>query len=308
MSLDRQSLLELVAGINTWRSGDQRAPHKPLLLLLALGRLLGDEPRLGRFGGQIEPQLRELLERFGPPRRSHHPEEPYRRLRADGLWEIPGYDRLPITASGGPALQSLRESEGGLPKPIYRMLRSDPALVADAALAILDGHFPPSMHADICGAVGIPVFALHPRPWQTRAPGPARDSRFRHLVLRAYNRRCAVCGYEIRIGDRLLGLDASHIKWHAYGGPDIVPNGLALCNLHHRALDAGALGLEHGGRRGIRILVSREISGDEVSLRRLLDFRGDLLRPPQQGPDAPDPEFVDWHRTQVFREPSWERG
>ena len=308
MTLDRQSLLELVARINTWRSGDQRAPHKPLLLLLALGRLLGDEPRLGRFGEQIEPQLRELLQRFGPPRRSHHPEEPYRRLRADGLWEIPGYDQLPTTAGGGPVLRFLRASEGGLPQPIHRLLRSDHALAGDVARAILEGHFPPSMHADICEAAGIPSAALHRKPWQTRTVGPARDPRFRHLVLRAYNRRCAVCGYEIRLGDRLLGLDASHIKWHAYGGPDTVTNGLALCNLHHRALDAGALGLESGSRRSVRIVISREVSGDDENLRRLLDFRGDLLRPPQRELDSPAPEFVNWHRTQVFREPSWEPG
>lgn len=294
--------------INTWRSGDQRAPHKPLLLLLALGRLLGDEPRLGQFGDQIEPQLRGLLQRFGPPRQSLHPEEPYKRLRADGLWEIPGYDRLPPTASGGPALQALRASAGGLPDQVFQLLRSDPALAVETAQVILGGHFPLSMHADICEAAGIPVAALHDRTRQVRNPGPVRDPQFRHRVLRAYNRRCAVCGYEIRIGDRLLGLDASHIKWHAYGGPDIVPNGLALCMLHHRALDAGALGLEHDGRRDIRILISREVSGDDASLGRLLDFRGNFLRPPQREPDSPDPEFVDWHRTQVFREPTWERG
>lgn len=105
-----------------------------------------------------------------------------------------------------------------------------------------------------------------------------------------------------------MGLDASHIKWHAYGGPDTVNNGLALCNLHHRALDAGALGLESGDYRSVRIVISREVSGDDENLRRLLDFRGDLLRLPQRELDSPAPEFVNWHRTQVFREPSWEPG
>lgn len=303
--MNRESLLELIARINTWSSEDQRAPHKPLLLLLTLGRLLGDEPRLARFGDQIEPQLRGLLERYGPPRRIHHPEYPYKRLRADGLWEVPGYAHLPTNASGGPALRYLRASEGGLPEPIFSTLRSDPDLAVDVVQAILDGHFPLSMHADICEAVGIQSAALRRQPWQTRGEEPVRDPKFRHFVLRAYNRRCAVCGYEVRIGDRLLGLDASHIKWRAYGGPDIVSNGLALCMFHHKALDAGALGLEHDGRREIRILVSREISGDDANLRRLLDFRGDFLRPPQQELDSPDPEFVDWHRNQVFREPTW---
>jgi len=33
----------------------------------------------------------------------------------------------------------------------------------------------------------------------------------------------------------------THIRWHAHGGPDKVPNGLALCALHHRLFDHRAI-------------------------------------------------------------------
>jgi len=39
-------LREAVANIKMWQRGDQRAPHKPLLLLYALGRLSQGESRL----------------------------------------------------------------------------------------------------------------------------------------------------------------------------------------------------------------------------------------------------------------------
>jgi putative restriction endonuclease len=36
----------LFGGIHVWTRGDERAPHKPLLLLYALGRCSRGEPRL----------------------------------------------------------------------------------------------------------------------------------------------------------------------------------------------------------------------------------------------------------------------
>ena len=104
----------------------------------------------------------------------------------------------------------------------------------------MDGHFPESLHDEIRDAVGIP------RTWVVReAPlPPRRDPAFRDEVLREYQRRCAVCDFDVRLGNELIGLEAAHIKWHAAGGPDEVANGLALCGLHHKAFDRGALGLE----------------------------------------------------------------
>lgn len=300
--MDRESLSARFRQIRTWQSGDQRAPHKPLLLLLALGRVHLRRPRLHRYCGGIEPALRDLLERFGPPRRAHHPEQPYTRLQGDGLWEIPGFEQFPAAGGAIPAVNVLRGSEGGFPKPVYDLLASDPILLNQLARSLLDGYFPQSMHADICESVGIPA-GLN-LEFSTQAT-PARDPAFRHQVLRAYNQRCAVCGYDVRIGGRLLGLDASHIKWRAYGGPDTVPNGLALCTLHHKALDAGAIGLERAAGRAVKILVSSEISGGDAGLNQLIEFGGDLLRPPQQADLAPAAEFIDWHRNEVFREPTW---
>ena len=299
---DRVDFLERVQGINIWKQGGRRAPHKPLLLLLALGRVYREEDRLGQYGGDIEDRLKGLLKRFGPPRRAHRPEEPYRRLRGDGLWEIPGYEDLPLSKSGSPLLKALRQSQGGFPEPLYDLLRSDLVLVVETAQEILDGHFPRSMHADIRDAVGVPEH-LYRRPEARKRL--VREPGFRHNVLRAYERRCAVCGFDVRVEDRLLGLEAAHIKWHAAGGPDTVPNGLALCMFHHKALDVGALGLERVGGE-VKVLVSSEVNGRSAGVRQLLDYRGAPLRPPQSASLAPGPRFVAWHRREVFREPVWD--
>ena len=301
--MDRVEFLDRIGGIKIWKKGNRRAPHKPLLLLLALGRVYGDKDRLGSYGGDIEDRLRRLLSRFGPPRKGHHPEEPFTRLPSDGLWEIPGYEQIPKSVAGRPRLVALRESKGGFPEGLYDLLRSDQTLAIEAAQEILDGHFPRSLHADIRDAVGIPEY-LHRRsePVKQVVREP-RDPRFRHRVLRAYERRCAVCDFDVRIDDQLLGLEAAHIMWHAAGGPDTVKNGLPMCSFHHKALDVGALGLECVDEE-IRVLIFSEVSGRSAGIRQLLDYRGAQLRIPRNRRDEPDCGFVEWHRREVFREPA----
>src|SRR5439155_26340260 len=60
---------------------------------------------------------------------------------------------------------------------------------------------------------------------------------FRMRVLQAYRERCAIC----RLRHQEL-LEAAHIlrDGHPRGRP-IVPNGLALCSLHHAAFDRNVL-------------------------------------------------------------------
>ena len=63
--------------------------------------------------------------------------------------------------------------------------------------------------------------------------------RFREMVLDAYEDRCAVC----RFRHRPL-LDAAHIIGDAEAdGVPTLPNGLALCKLHHAAFDQQVIGI-----------------------------------------------------------------
>lgn len=78
---------------------------------------------------------------------------------------------------------------------------------------------------------------------------------FRARVLQAYETRCAMC--RLRHADLL---DAAHIIRDAdEGGLPVVPNGLALCKIHHAAYDRNILGV----RPDLVIDVRRDIL-DEV--------------------------------------------
>lgn len=85
----------------------------------------------------------------------------------------------------------------------------------------------------------------------------------RELVLTAYEYRCAFCGYDGRIGTVPVGLEAAHVRWWAFGGPDDVENGLCLCSLHHKLFDKGVLGVGNGHR----VLVSQRFVGHSPAAR-----------------------------------------
>ena len=61
---------------------------------------------------------------------------------------------------------------------------------------------------------------------------------FRQRVLVAYHSQCALC----RLRHPEL-LDAAHIKEDSDGGEPVVPNGVAMCAIHHRAFDSDVLGI-----------------------------------------------------------------
>ncbi|HEY7175584.1 MAG TPA: HNH endonuclease [Micromonosporaceae bacterium] len=106
---------------------------------------------------------------------------------------------------------------------------------------------------------------------------------FRPRVLRAYETRCAVC----RLRHASL-LDAAHIlpDNHERGDP-IVPNGLAMCKIHHAAYDANILGIRPDSVVEIRREVLAEIDGPMLR-HGLQETHGSALYLPRSGSDRPD--------------------
>lgn len=70
-------------------------------------------------------------------------------------------------------------------------------------------------------------------------PQRPNQDKFKSNVFKRYGAHCAFC----RIDSAQL-LDAAHIVAWSEMGADIPENGLALCKLHHRALDAGLIRIE----------------------------------------------------------------
>lgn len=288
----RENVLRQFDEIGVWRRGDQRAPHKPLLILYALGRWQNGE-RGGISFHDVARDLGELLKEFGPPRQSQQAEYPFWRLQNDNIWIVQADGPVAPRAGQKDAKRSelfKHNARGTFAEPVTAAFAADPSLVGDIARQLLNEHFPDSVHSDILEAVGLTI----------GPPGPvshARDSGFRKRVLKAYEYRCSVCGYNVRLGANLLGLEAAHIKWHQAGGPDSEINGLALCPLHHKSFDLGAFTV----RADLMILVSDEVNGSCGVEEVLMRHHATALREPQRPEHRPMQQFLDWHLWQVFK-------
>ena len=316
--MQEHELLRRIGRINVWSQKGQRAPHKPLLLLYALGRLAQNKSRLVSFRS-VKTDLSELLVRFGPSRRTQRPEEPFKRLPTDHLWELqsllPSGSEIPKSASSKFLIDC--EAKGGFTSEIFDTFQQNPILIEKVSTFILESHFPRTYHDDIRRSVGLDSSLIDldeksSSDFQTTDESlnsdsyvyslrKKRDASFRPRVLQAYGRNCAVCGSDLRLDDALFDLEAAHIKWHRAGGPDTVPNGLALCGFHHKSLDRGAWSINPSKEKYL-VKISPQVNGTSRAVELLLEFEGKQIRLPRKIDQYPSREFIKWHESEVFRQ------
>lgn len=155
--MSRLSVLGRFRQLDSWQRGDEEAPHKPLLMLYALGRWYNS--RIARVPfHEVDRDLTTLLKEFGPVRESYHPEYPFWRLQNDGVWEVHATTEMEPRASNTDPKKSelLRhDATGGFPDSVLAVLCADPELVFDIAQCVLDARFPAAQHAAILGRVGL---------------------------------------------------------------------------------------------------------------------------------------------------------
>jgi putative restriction endonuclease len=121
---------------------------------------------------------------------------------------------------------------------------------------------------------------------------------FRERVLRAYQDQCAICRLR---HDELL--DAAHILPDAHPrGEPIVPNGLALCALHHAAFDRNILGIRPDFVVEVRVDILREEDGPMLQ-HGLQGFQGKTILRPRSRPLWPRSDFLA-ERYEEFRRAS----
>lgn len=154
---DRERLLNRVSTLKMWRRHGRLAPHKPLLLLYALGKFARGD-KLLNFE-DIDRDLAELLNRFGPSARSVHPEYPFWRLQNDGLWKVHADGPMtPRKSNGDPKKSELRRARarGQFTAELRDLFDQDPDAIHEVAQALLEQNFPEARRKEIAVAVGLP--------------------------------------------------------------------------------------------------------------------------------------------------------
>ena len=117
-----------------------------------------------------------------------------------------------------------------------------------------------------------------------------RDSQFRDKVYSVYDHRCAICGARRASSDGSYEIEAAHIMAVGHGGPDIVQNGIALCQLHHWAFDTSWLAVSDN----YTVIVA-----DQPEVAGYDDFaplEGTELILPEKTRYHPHKEYLEHHR------------
>ncbi len=122
---------------------------------------------------------------------------------------------------------------------------------------------------------------------------------FRERVLRAYREQCALC----RLRHEQL-LDAAHII--PDNEPDsepVVPNGLALCKLHHAAFDGYFFGIRPDFTVEVREEILREHDGPMLR-HGLQGIHNQRIHMPSSRLLRPDPAFLERRYERFLQTPA----
>jgi putative restriction endonuclease len=292
--LSDDEVVERFARLRQHQHEGKRSPHKPLLVLTALGRLLRTGASDSPFS-EMESQLSSLIASFGPPSRTALASSvayPFTRLRSDGVWELD--EDVPMDNVG-----PLRTNDvtGRFDPEIETALRASPALVNRVARMLVDSQFPETLAGDVLLQAGLdPDHVLRSSDLPTDGPARTRSRAWVAEILAAWDRACAFCGYDGQLGHSAVGIEAAHVRWFNLGGPDDADNGLALCSLHHKLFDRGALGIDCGHL----VKVSSRFTGRTAASRSVYELHGTELKP-RPGTILPSHEHLDWHDREVFK-------
>lgn len=284
--------VERLLALQQYRHNGARVPHKPLLVLLALQKL-ATKGSSDVAWSEAEDRLGGLIAEFGPSTKSSRPQSaayPFTRLRSDGVWHLSA--DVPDDK-----LASLRQEgvHGRLDSAIEQVLLADRARLDATVRQLVDAQFPSTIAPDVLLAVGFDPELLAPGPVTVTPEERKRSVQWRDAIVRAWDGACAFCGYDGSLGGAPVGIEAAHVRWFKLGGPDELDNGLALCSLHHKLFDRGALGLSPDAR----VQVSEQFRASGVG-KQVYELHGRELRP-RPGAQLPAPVHVEWHRTQVFK-------
>lgn len=122
---------------------------------------------------------------------------------------------------------------------------------------------------------------------------PFRDIAFSKVVKDEYGSTCAMTGIGIQDEQGISEVEAAHIRPVKFKGPDSVRNGIALSRTFHWLLDHGLVSVADSSDILFKDIVP-------VRVLELLNKTG-KIRPPANLISSPHPEFLKFHRMEIFR-------
>lgn len=158
-------ILNLFSSINCARQGDGYAPHKPILVLLLLEKILNGHKNDFSYA-ELDHDLKKLLEKYGSNNASNTRNEPFWRLKNDEIAQINAPASL-IDQSNTPTPSQLIESNASiaLKDEIYNALRYDPNLISRVAKTLINKFVSESLRAPLLSEAAPSILLLERQYW-----------------------------------------------------------------------------------------------------------------------------------------------
>jgi putative restriction endonuclease len=283
---------EEINKIKIHRSGAVISLHKPLLLLLTIADVIHGRKNEFPFK-DIEEHLKLLLSKYGLKNtKSLKPEYPFVYLGSNpSLWKC-SIDRSALKHPNSVTRAEAMGSVGKLEDNFYSYLQDHEKAKA-IIWQLIDEFWPEAYHQDLLSDLGIDG-VMNSVILQANQK-PRRGRLFVEEVLDHYERQCAICGQSIRLGDALIGIDACHVKPIQHFGDDHITNGIALCKIHHWALDRGAISISEERE----LLISPKLNGTRINEYFHHYAHGNIFTPRNTAYQLKEENLI-YHRKYLF--------
>jgi len=284
------NFLEVVRNIKVNRVGQLVSLHKPLLLLLTIGKVYNGHKNLFLFD-EIENELASLISKYGLKNTSRiNPQYPFIYLASNSSIWICSKNKNELIHPDAASYKELSGSLGLFTVDFYNYLLKPENLISTIQL-LLNQYWPEAYHAELLNDIGIFDF----NPGEVQKQKQDRSRKFVEHVLDAYERKCAICHQSIRLGDALVGIDACHVKPIQHFGDDNVNNGIALCKIHHWALDRGAISIS----QAMSLLISKKLNGNKLH-EYFTSFENNDLFIPRDASFGLNKSNLEYHTKYIF--------
>jgi len=284
------NFLNEVQSINVHRVGQVVSLHKPLLLLLTIGKVFNGHENLFLFD-EIDNELTGLISKYGLKNTSRiNAQYPFIYLATNSkIWSC-SVNKANLANPDAASRKELLGSFGSFTSEFYNYLLQDGNLFNTVEL-LLNQYWPEAYHSELLNDIGLFDFSLA----EVKKQKKERGRKFIEHVLDAYERKCAICHQSIRLGDALIGIDACHVKPIQHYGDDDITNGIALCKIHHWALDRGAISIS----QEMSLLISKKLNGNKL-FEYFTSFENVRLFIPRDTTSALSNKNTEYHEKYIF--------
>ena len=174
-SVTHSEILQIFAGVRVARQGDRYAPHKPLVLLLLLEKILnGHENRFSY--SELDAGLRRLLDKFGSDSASAARNEPFWRLRNDGILYLTApISLLQLATTPTPSQLIEGHAIASFDAEVYGALRNSTELVLEIAEQLAEQYLGLAQRRAIIADAAPSIARLQRKFWWVSQNKTYRD-------------------------------------------------------------------------------------------------------------------------------------